>query len=399
MNIFLVDLESVSTRYTCEWKEGIPKLLLEYFSNKNKNTKIFKGLDFFFSYGLGSPKENDINIIVIEGKTNSSSKATEGAFLNFSGTNIYKNQQAEQIAKAFQFNLIKPGDKILITDAWNPCVIQFKYMSELLDIPIEIHAIWHAGSYDPNDFLGRKIKNKNWSFSFEKSLFYSIDKNYFATNFHIDLFLNSLGVIDKDVIHDKIVLSGQPHNILIKELGKYSNIKKENIILFPHRIAPEKQPDIFRDLSKCMPEYEWVICQERELSKNDYRELLGKSKMVFSANLQETLGISAMEAILVNTIPFLPDRLSYSEMYNKNFLYPSKWTSSWKNYLTYRTDIIYNIKTLLKLTETFSNSVEYLFKTQKNKLVENYLYPEKMLELLSRKESIDGNIKNNNKKN
>ena len=38
--------------------------------------------------------------------------------------------------------------------------------------------------------------------------------------------------------------------------------KKEDIILFPHRIAPEKQVEIFRDLAKEMPEYKFIVCQD-----------------------------------------------------------------------------------------------------------------------------------------
>ena len=62
--------------------------------------------------------------------------------------------------------------------------------------------------------------------------------------------------------------------------------------------------------------------QERELTKNEYHNLLGSAKMIFSANLQETLGISWYEGLLVDCIPMVPDRLSYSEMANLEFKYP-----------------------------------------------------------------------------
>ena len=50
--------------------------------------------------------------------------------------------------------------------------------------------------------------------------------------------------------------------------------------------------------------------------------MLGEAKMVFSANLQETLGISWYEGLLVDTIPMVPDRLSYKEMATEDFKYP-----------------------------------------------------------------------------
>ena len=43
-----------------------------------------------------------------------------------------------------------------------------------------------------------------------------------------------------------------------------------------------------------------------------------------------------MEAVLAGAIPVLPDRCSYAEMYRKEFLYPSVWTSNWENYQKYK---------------------------------------------------------------
>jgi hypothetical protein len=119
-------------------------------------------------------------------------------------------------------------------------------------------------------------------------------------------------------------------------LTMYKGMPKRDLILFPHRIAPEKQVEIFRDLADQLPQYEWVVCQERELSKNEYHNLLGEAKLVFSANLQETLGISWYEGALVGALPMVPDRLSYTEMGLLPFKYPSNWTIDWKTYISNR---------------------------------------------------------------
>ena len=103
-------------------------------------------------------------------------------------------------------------------------------------------------------------------------------------------------------------------------------MEKRDLILFPHRIAPEKQIDIFNDLKQSLTQYDFVVCQEQELTKNEYHNLLGQAKIVFSANLQETLGISWYEGAIVDAIPMVPDRLSYSEMALSDFKYPSDWT-------------------------------------------------------------------------
>ena len=61
--------------------------------------------------------------------------------------------------------------------------------------------------------------------------------------------------------------------------------------------------------------------------------------MVFSANLQETLGISCYEGAIVDAIPMVPDRLSYTEMYYETFKYPSVWTESYESYTAHRPEL------------------------------------------------------------
>jgi hypothetical protein len=136
------------------------------------------------------------------------------------------------------------------------------------------------------------------------------------------------------------------------ELAPYKGAKKENIVLFPHRVAPEKQPEIFRDLSLYFPDYEFVFAQDKQLTKHEYHELLAKSKMVFSANLQETLGISWYEAALVGTIPFVPDRLSYSEMATDDVTYRTEWSSDWNSYIKNKAHLIEQMTSLLNTNRT-----------------------------------------------
>jgi hypothetical protein len=82
-----------------------------------------------------------------------------------------------------------------------------------------------------------------------------------------------------------------------------------------------------------MPQYEWFVAQEHTLTKDEYHRHLAESKIVFSANLQETLGISMYEGALVGTYPLVPDRLSYTEMWEGGSKYPSEGTLTWESYL------------------------------------------------------------------
>ena len=307
-NVFLVDLEAVETRYTGQWKDHVPKLL----------------------------RKAGHNVQIISGPEDIPRATTPGAFLNFGGTNIYKSVQVEKIGRLFCDGRIQPGDHFLFTDAWHPGIINLKYMSELLGIPVVTHGLWHAGSYDPQDFLGRLVGDKPWVRHAEKSYYYAFDHNYFATTFHIEMFGRNLlgkgGYVPEANVTKKVVRSGWPMEYMDTILTPYKNMPKRDLILFPHRIAPEKQVEIFRDLKEHLPQYEFVVCQDQQLTKNEYHNLLGEAKMVFSANLQETLGISCYEGAVVDAIPMVPDRLSYTEMYFDTFKYPSSWTESFQAY-------------------------------------------------------------------
>ena len=320
MTIYIVDIEAVDTRYTKQWKEYLPTQL-----QRATNTKVK---------------------VISGGETPQAT--TPGAFLNFGGTNVYKSKQLETIGEMFCNGEVHNGDYFLYTDAWNPTVIQLRYMAELLGVDIRVGGLWHAGSYDPADFLGRLIGNKPWVRHAEQSMYECYDDNYFATDFHIDMFLENF-----DVDLSKIKRTGWPMEYLRNSLEQYKGMEKRDLILFPHRIAPEKQVDIFRDLSKHLGQYEFVICQERELTKNEYHNLLGEAKMVFSANLQETLGISWYEGALVQALPLVPDRLSYHEMALSEFKYPSEWTQDWQSYISNRDKLVEKIIHMMENYNSF----------------------------------------------
>src|SRR6056300_49524 len=202
------------------------------------------------------------------------------------------------------------------------------------------------------------------------------DDNFFASEFHWDLFAETfaldMGVVDQN----KMKRVGWPMEYLKNSLDSYKGMEKRNLILFPHRIAPEKQVDIFRDLADHLKEYEFVVCQERELTKNEYHNLLGEAKLVFSANLQETLGISWYEGALVNAIPMVPDRLSYTEMALPELKYPSVWTEDFASYRTNKDKVVAQI---IEYMENYNSYLPALLK-QKNKLANEFFSGEKLYE-------------------
>jgi glycosyltransferase involved in cell wall biosynthesis len=289
MKIFLVDLESVPTRYTCEWKWHVPALL----------------------------RDNGFEVEVIEGDFDIPESTTPGAFLNFGGTNMYKATQIHRLAELFTKGGIKPGDHIIFTDAWHPGIINVKYMSELLNIPVVTHGLWHAGSYDPNDFLGRLVGDKPWIRHTEQAFIAAFNHNWLATVAHFNLMRKTYDIF-ADPTFDR---TGWPMEYTEMMIAPKLWLKKENIIVFPHRIAPEKRLDLFQELAK-RPElshYQFCVAMEMNLNKAEYHELLRKSKFAVSFADQETLGISMYESACAGACPLVPNRLSYTEMYEPLF--------------------------------------------------------------------------------
>jgi hypothetical protein len=337
--IWVFSIEPLETRYTAQWHEHIPEL-------------------------LRSAVDTQTNVIQIDG-IQKNTIVTPGAFLNFSDTNYWKSSQLCNFLDYYNRGETTINDQFLFTDAWNPIIIQLRYMSDLLNLNWKFHGLFHAGSWDSHDFLGRLIGNKDWVKHTEKAIFHALDHNYFATDFHINMFcwnlLNSNGSCVEDWLDNgKIIRTGWPMEYMEDTLAPYKNLVKRDLILFPHRIAPEKQVEIFRDLALSLPQYEFVVCQDNQLSKHEYHTLLGESKMVFSASKQETYGISTgIEGPVLGTIPLIPERLSYSEMFdNTDFLYPSEWTETFDLYKIHKQDIIDKIIDVMSHYDTYRIKLE-----------------------------------------
>lgn len=303
--IVIFPIEPLDTRYTAEWYEHLPSAIEKY----------------------ADEVETSIEIIIVDGERPQVGQVTEGAFLNFVDTNVYKSSQLIIFAKRV-LHTLDDDDVILFTDAWNPCAVQVKYMLSLLGKKTQMIGMWHAGSYDLNDFLGRAF-DKRWSFNFERALYFIYDENLFATKYHKRLF--KMMCPDKTK-PNRCRIVGWPMEYL-KDMLPAKGVEKKNLVVFPHRISQEKRPDVFERVANCLQDTGWsfVKAQDLKLSKTQYHELLAQAKIVFSASEQETLGIGVYEGMLSGAFPIMPDRLSYHEIWmsHEKALYdaPKQWGS------------------------------------------------------------------------
>jgi hypothetical protein len=314
-NVWLLPIEAHEQRYTEQWRRYLPEQLAHAAEDRSVDARVH----------------------VVTGEM-PDQKLIAGAFLDFAGTNVFKSTQIAEVARRFQRGEVQPGDAFLISDAWHPGVHQIRYMSALLNVPVRIIGLWHAGHYDPNDFLGRiDHKDALWAEAMERALFEAYDVSVFATQYHIDLFRKGLRVSKNDT---RIAQCGWPMEYLRGVLAPFAATPKRNLVLFPHRLAPEKQVRIFADLAGEFTAWDFVVCQEETLSKAEYHRYLAEARVVFSCSLQETLGIGCYEGVLAGAVPVVPNRLSYKEMYPKEFRYRPEWTASWEDYQQHKPALV-----------------------------------------------------------
>lgn len=349
-NIIVWPLEPLDNRYTQQWYDCVPESL---------RTKLAK-------------THSGAKVIQIDGVQKDAS-TTSGAFLNFSDTNRWKSTQLVSFLDLLDKGEITPTDVMLFTDAWNPVILQVKYMRDLMGYSWKINGLWHAGAYDPTDILGYKME-KPWPHHTERALYYACDHNWYATDFHRKMFLNNLQIPRED--HHRAKLSGQPHDLILAAIADiYNKNTTKQGVIWPHRYNADKQPEIAEDLSASMNN-PWCVTQKLNLSKTDYYQTLSEHQVMFSCSLHENLGISIMEGVLLDVIPVLPDRCSYSEMYAKDFLYPSAWTESWAAYEKHKHELQQFIQHRLDHPKKYSRQMI----KQKKVLRERYLRADVMFD-------------------
>lgn len=349
-NILVFPIEKLPQRYSDQWYHAIPEAL----ENKIRTSGL------------------DARVITVDG-VQTDTCTTSGAFLNFSDTNRYKSTQLIEFLNMLDKGEINPTDVMLFTDAWNPVILQIKYLNDLMGYSWKIVGYWHAGAYDPTDILGYKME-KPWPHHTERAIYYACDSNWYATEFHRRMFLNNLNIPQED--HHRAKLSGQPHDAILQEMSHvYNKNTIKQGVIWPHRYNADKQPEIAEDLSTTMAQ-PWCITQKLNLSKADYYRTLADHQVMFSCSLHENLGISIMEGVLQDVIPVLPDRCSYSEMYAKDFLYPSAWTESWSAYETHKTQLQQFIQHRLDHPKKYSRQLA----KQKKILREKYLTADVMFD-------------------
>jgi hypothetical protein len=237
-----------------------------------------------------------------------------GQFLDVHETNIYKVGQLQQVLKHIEAGF---RGTVFFMDLWFPGLEALAYVRDALAAKIRIRGIFHAGTWDPWDFLTQRGMGQ-WAEMLERSWLKLADEVYVATGFHFELLSRRFDASTGG----KVKLVKFP---VYEGRGEERQVK-EDIVVFPHRLAPEKEPEAFGQVQERYEEKygvgpEWVRTKDVCQTKDDFYRLLGRSKVAFSSALQETFGIAMLEAYNLGCLPVVPDRLSYRETIPTRYRY------------------------------------------------------------------------------
>ena len=291
--IFNLPIEPLEERYSKQWNEYLPELF-------DKN-------DLKHRWVYGQP---------------TSDKIENGEFLDIYNTNIYKSTQLTQLIQAIKNGVVTKDDTIFIHDGWFPGIEALFYIRDCSMIDFKIYAYLHAGTWDPHDFLNQSECGR-WANQLENSWMAGYDKIFVATEFHKSLILRN-----RTVDPDKIKVVGMP---FIPEVPPGLEWKdKEDLIVFPHRLAPEKQESHFWKLEEYFSaksgfDYLFLVTKRATSNKKEYYDILCRAKIAVSFANQETFGIAMYEASLAGCFCLVPNRLSYPELFINNCRYANEY--------------------------------------------------------------------------
>lgn len=295
--VILLPIESFPERYSMEW--------LAYFIDFMAKNKIpYQVID-------PDPLTKEIEV---------------GEFLDVLGTNWYKMRQLEMVISGIHNGSIPRNARILLLDGWFPGIETLFYIRDALQAEFRVYGCLHAGTWDEWDFLSQKGMG-DWAKRIEKSWISHYWKSFVATDFHKKL-INTERSRKRE--KGKVKVTGfpfywekRPISLVPREISYWHT--KENICVFPHRLATEKNvPGWKTFVDSVIPKTSgWkYLCTKLECkTKEEYFKLLGRSKIAISTAYQETWGIAMQEAVYSGCIPLVPDRLSYKELYPAELRY------------------------------------------------------------------------------
>lgn len=226
----------------------------------------------------------------------------------------FRAAQFQTICELIQENKIKKNERVVFFfhNAWFP-IEQLAMLRDMLGAhDWKFVGCFRDGTYDKWD-LSARTNQYVWGRDIENGWLKIYDKVIVGSQYHADVIME-----ERIVRPSKIQVI--PWHVEVPDITR----SKENIIVFPHRLDPEKQPNVFERLRKDLYQYhDWNFVRTRDLKldKEKYYNLLASAKIVVSTALLEMFGNAMVEATLLGCFPLVPDRLAYREIFTSAYRY------------------------------------------------------------------------------
>ena len=314
-------LEELSERYTQDWARWFPQVFCD------------QGIRF-------ATHDGDSLTEIIE----------SGEFLDIHSRPYFAMSQIMSYVEWHRTHK-DASDILLFADLWHHGIESIPYMKWLGKHNIETYGVFHAGSYDPNDFL-RLAGCDSWAWYFEQMIASFVDFMFVGTEWSKIL----LEKVTPKLGYEKIKVTGLP--VDINRIKEFRLPEKKPWIVFPHRLAPEKNPieaflianavlsndpeaefyvtsgkrpqhilsnvrdqTIVKELRELQTEYPGRVRIESFTNKDNYLSFLSKCSVMLSTSKQETFGYGTIESMAAGVTPVVPDRLSYPELLGEDHHY------------------------------------------------------------------------------
>lgn len=215
----------------------------------------------------------------------------------------------------------------IFPNARDPLTILLKEYSETFGLDFKLIGFWNDGSfYQHGDFRTLvRGKNYDWSDKFERTLISCYDYNLVT----IESKLNTFRRLYSGRRQNKIMFCPLPFTSVVENIKDSIadlDIVKEDLIIMNTSPNSSHEMKLFHALEKEFESFSFINLYQANLTPSEYRKVLARAKILFSANRSDSDPYFVLESIILGCIPILPDIPIYTEMYDSDWLYPSRLT-------------------------------------------------------------------------
>ena len=289
--VFIVDNDVTGVRYTSQWTDFVPQEIKSW------------GYD----------------VEIIKGHPNPNWKY--GYLNNFlSVASLYNNAGQLIQNKHIPYNAI-----FIFPNARHPLVLALNEYKTLKGLEWRFIGFWDDGIYytylnfKSNMYYGKYKGYYDWSLKFEKFLSACYDYNLVNNEHQLEHYNRFLAASKGG----ETILCPNPFSSLY-EFSKKQEIEKTDLIVCITRPNSDHDIRLFTNLKKIYPEYDFVLCYEKNYSIIEHYRLLSKAKIVISHSAKEANPFPIWEALMFGCIPLIPDTKVNKLFFGNDYTFPRK---------------------------------------------------------------------------